>query len=840
MDLQIWQRRGLLAAVGLLAFLIATWTLISSFQWIGRSFPGFILYGNLTVAPDFLPQWSGTKEGLKFLDRVVAVQGEPIPHPSALYASVQNYPPGAPFVYTVERGAEALQLTIPSMRFSFHEWLLSFGIYLLTGVGFLAIGFAPFYLRSPSPAAAPLFFMVSTIFFWFTTTFDFMTAQVLPKEVRIFAFALTPSAGIHLGMSLTRGRADNKRHRPHLIFIYGLSILIGVFYSASFYGSAELWHLALRLGYGYSWVAALIFLALLWAALRRPISDLERSRLRVVMVGAVLGFFLPTLGTVLASFLSWQVPYNLLLIPAAIFPLSVAYALLKYSLFDLDFVLKVGLTRGALTGALLLIYVLVVSLLGVSVGIYEKGPLVPLLFSVLVVLAFNPLLRWIEGVVDHYLYPKDYDPIQLQSEVGVLLRSLSRPQAAAENFLKLVRDHVGVETASLFFGSYEQDHYLGVCLNGGASGAKELPRDLGAIWTQCLGARRKGISKEEVETDPAYQQTGTELLRHFARLEAELLIPITFHEKILGFVSFGKRRSGKRYGGDDFRLLCSLTDQLALAIENGMLFEGSEKAKESYRLLYDQSQIMNRRLIETDRLKKQFVANISHEIRTPISTILGYTEVLLDAAFRGDTRAMLERIVTNGQELTQLMDSLLDFSRMEAGTLTTSLQRISLREVLQVLEIMTRRLIKERPVRFRVEVQAPVDIIETDAKKLQQILTQLLTNALKFTERGEVAIGVRSVRENGYPFIAIVVTDTGIGISKQDQEIIFEEFRQLDGSSTRRYGGTGLGLSLCRKLAGSLGGRIEVESEIGRGSTFSLFLPLEGSRRDAVSELQAV
>jgi len=228
MNLRTWQLRGLLATLGFLVFLVVIGTLVSSFQWLHKPFPGFFLYGNLTVAPDFLPDWSGRRAGLRFLDRLIAVQGQPISQPETLYELVRQYPPRSNFEYTVEREGRIFRVLIPSMKFSFHDWLLSFGIYLLAGLGFLAIGVTPFYLRSPSPAATPLFFMVSAIFFWFATTFDFMTTHILPKEVRIFAFALTPSAGIHLGLLLTRGRDERERYRLYLLLIYGISILLGL------------------------------------------------------------------------------------------------------------------------------------------------------------------------------------------------------------------------------------------------------------------------------------------------------------------------------------------------------------------------------------------------------------------------------------------------------------------------------------------------------------------------------------------------------------------------------------------------------------------------------------
>jgi signal transduction histidine kinase len=819
------RRRGWLAAVGLVAFLAVAGSLILSLQWVNRPFPGFFLYGNLTVAPYFLPQWSGNQAGLRFLDRVVAVQGQAIPDPRFLYDFVRERPVGAQFVYTVEKGGKTVQQVIRSVKFSFHDWLFSFGIYLLAGLGFLVIGFTPFYLRSRSPAAAPLFFMVSAVFLWFVTTFDFITAQFLPKELRVFALTFTPSAGIHLGLALTQMRDGGRRRWPHLFVIYGTSILLGLFYSLTFDGPLEAWRWALRLGYGYGLLAAVVFLGLLWAALRGPASDLERSRVRVVLCGAILGFFLPTLGTVLTSFLGWEIPYNLSLIPVVFFPLSVAYALLKYSLFDLDIAFRLGLTRGALTGVLLLIYVLLVSLLGVVAGLYEKDPLVPLFFSILVVLIFNPLLRWIEGAVDRYVYRKEYDPAQLRDEVSLILRSLSRQKAITEKYLTLVADRVGIESAWLCFRSRPTEPFLVTSLKGGINGVKEIPPNLPSVWTRHFGVGKKAISKSEVKTDPLYHERGAELETLFAELGSEILIPITLQDEILGFVSFGKKRSGREYSGDDFRLLCSLTDQLALALENGRLYEESERAKERYQRLYDESQALNQRLIEVDRLKKQFVANISHELRTPVCTILGYAEVLRDPAFGGDRRAILERVASHGHELSRLMDDLLQFSRMESGSLDLALREVRVREVFEALETMARRLIKGRPIQFRVDIESSVDTIVTDPEKFQQVLMHFLTNALKFTERGEIAVGIRLLLDKGEPHVEFRVSDTGIGISQRDQEVIFEEFRQLDGSSTRQYGGTGVGLSLCKKLAHSLGGRIEVQSEVGKGSVFSLILP---------------
>jgi signal transduction histidine kinase len=292
-----------------------------------------------------------------------------------------------------------------------------------------------------------------------------------------------------------------------------------------------------------------------------------------------------------------------------------------------------------------------------------------------------------------------------------------------------------------------------------------------------------------------------------------------FEREVRGFVSFGAKRSRREYSADDLRLLGTLTDQLALSLENGRLYDASMEA-------CGRVEATNKKLLEMDKVKKQFVANVCHELRTPVSTIIGYGEVLLDSSFTGDRQAMLERLVNNGQELTQLMDNLLNFSRMEADTAFTQFEVVKLKEILQALQMMTQRLIRERPIEFSLRMESAIETIESDGQKLQQILAELLTNAVKFTEKGKIEVSVRKIALAEKSSVEIAIADTGIGIDERHREIIFDDFRQLDGSSTRKYGGTGLGLSLCRKLARAMGGQIRVTSEVGMGSVFSLLLPL--------------
>jgi signal transduction histidine kinase len=382
-----------------------------------------------------------------------------------------------------------------------------------------------------------------------------------------------------------------------------------------------------------------------------------------------------------------------------------------------------------------------------------------------------------------------------------------------------VAERIGIETALLTYRPKDTHEYLTAATGSNEPNPSAIAGCCDLLADAALPADYHGVSRGEVTTDPRFQSKRDDWLRAFDAMQSELLLPLVFDREIRGFVSLGAKRSRREYSADDLRLLGTLTDQLALSLENGRLYEASVDA-------FGRVEATNKKLLEMDKVKKQFVANVCHELRTPVSTIIGYGEVLLDDSFAGNRRAMLERLVNNGQELTQLMDNLLNFSRMEADTVFTQFEVVKLKEILQALQMMTQRLIRERPIEFKLNMEPAVDTIESDGQKLQQILAELLTNAVKFTERGKIEVSVRTIARDETSSVEIAIADTGIGIDERHREIIFDDFRQLDGSSTRKYGGTGLGLSLCRKLAGALGGQIRVTSEVGMGSVFSLLLPL--------------
>ena len=235
----------------------------------------------------------------------------------------------------------------------------------------------------------------------------------------------------------------------------------------------------------------------------------------------------------------------------------------------------------------------------------------------------------------------------------------------------------------------------------------------------------------------------------------------------------------------------------------------------------------NEELAQANQLKSQFLANMSHELRTPLNSINGYTEMLLNEVYgplTDEQRDRLYRVQRNGQSLLALINDVLDLSKIEAGRVELDLLPIQLETVINVVCSVILPLASERGLTVSQDISPDLPPLLADEARLRQILTNLLSNAIKFTEIGEVSI--RASADTDGQQIRIAVADTGIGIPKESFDDIFSEFQQVDGSSTRQHGGTGLGLAISRRLARMHGGDILVESQPGKGSTFTVILPV--------------
>ena len=307
----------------------------------------------------------------------------------------------------------------------------------------------------------------------------------------------------------------------------------------------------------------------------------------------------------------------------------------------------------------------------------------------------------------------------------------------------------------------------------------------------------------------------------------------------LGVMLIGNWRNTEAFDVEDRNLLEAVGEQAAIAINNARLINVLEEreerlglqneilAQQNYELEATHNQIaqQNLQLIEAARLKSQFLATMSHELRTPMNSVIGFAQVLLRQRTANLSPAqadMVERILNNGKNLLALINDILDLSKIEAGRLELKQEEFDLNKLIATTIAELRPLAEQKqlPIVFRLQLDNPIVI--NDSTRVRQILVNLLSNAIKFTDLGSVEISLSQTATNK---ILIGVQDTGVGIAESDLEHIFEEFRQVDQTSTRQYGGTGLGLTIIKSLVDMMQGSITVESTLGQGSTFYVCLP---------------
>ncbi|MEE8553163.1 MAG: ATP-binding protein [Desulfobacterales bacterium] len=302
---------------------------------------------------------------------------------------------------------------------------------------------------------------------------------------------------------------------------------------------------------------------------------------------------------------------------------------------------------------------------------------------------------------------------------------------------------------------------------------------------------------------------------HQEGFRAILAVPFLREDRFIGGLIVRRKTAGE-FPAHVVDLLQTFAAQSVLAIHNARLFkEVEEKGRE---------------LEIANKHKTEFLANMSHELRTPLNAILGYTELILDNIY-GDVpekiQEVLERLEKNGRHLLSLINDVLDLSKIEAGQLTLSLNDYSMGEVLQTVSTSLEALAAEKSLDLKIMVPEDLTTGKGDEQRIAQVLLNLLGNAIKFAEEGEVRVEVAVSNETFF----VSVSDAGLGLSQSDQKKIFKEFHQADSSSTREKGGTGLGLSIAKRIVEMHGGRIWVESSLGKGSTFWFALPVRVERQ---------
>jgi len=301
------------------------------------------------------------------------------------------------------------------------------------------------------------------------------------------------------------------------------------------------------------------------------------------------------------------------------------------------------------------------------------------------------------------------------------------------------------------------------------------------------------------------------------KLRSILAVPMMVESVIRGVLSVFNKNGEEGWTAGDERILSIIGGQSAQVLENALLREREKELLAS-----------REKALLADRAKSMFLANMSHELRTPLGAILGYSELLIDEAGDRGLEGMigdLKKIQTAAKHQLDLINSILDLSKIEAGKTELFLETFGVRDLVDEVVGILEPLVSQKGNTLKVECADEMGKMHADLMKVRQSLFNLISNASKFTEKGTIGLSVTRETRKGEEMILFVVSDSGIGMTAEELRKLFQPFAQADASTTTKFGGTGLGLAITKKFCELMGGAIDVESESGRGTSFTILIP---------------
>jgi signal transduction histidine kinase len=819
-------------AMGLGALVLAIRTTITSSGWVGRSFPGFMVLDNRVVASVSLANWSGASVSDLYQGQIVAVNGRPVRSTAELYAVVESLPPGTPVEYSLWHGDRETDLVVPSQRFGLRDWTLLFGPFLLNGVTYVAAAIVVWVLHPG--ALGRVFVGLGLSWALFLLTAMDLYGPGIFFRLHVVGETFVAPAVLQLALLFPQ---PNRWARWRLL-AYVPALVILTLYEIFLYHPG-VYSALLQANMAYLGFASLALAGRLISEYRTGQSVLARQRVRIVTMGVLVAFALPG-ALVFASALSrGSVAVNLGSVTPVVFPLAVAYAIVKHDLFELDAMVKRGAYYILLTGAVGLTYAAAITVFNLALpGGIAGSVAFPALFTLAVVMLFDPLRTFLQGVIDRVFFRTNYDGAQVLEAVGAELGSaLTRDHIA-----RLVRN--GVDGAipnartRLFVGSVAQ----GLEEVGGVI---TVPN----VLVPFLSPGRVLTSFDSAESypDPATAERVRDAL---GALEAEVAVPLWLHGELVGLLTAGAKRSGLFYTAGDAAFLRALAHQAASALQNAASYEElvalnatlEERVKERTAqveasndelaaALRDlrQAQVQ---LVQSEKMASlgRLVAGVAHEINNPVSFIATSVSPLRRQLARAasaappDVRRLLDEageivgIMARGAErTTAIVQDLRSFSRLGESTR----KPVDLHDGLDT----TLRLLESR-WRDRITVHRDygnLPLVECDPGQVNQVFMNVLANACDAVgDGGNIWIATRADGDSA----EITIRDDGPGIPPEVRDHIFDPF-----FTTKDVGhGTGLGLAISHQVVIAHGGRIAVESAPGPGATVRISIPVGHTR----------
>lgn len=788
--------------------------------WVGKSFPGFLLYNNSLVCEVSLSDWTGKKGGLiRANDIVLGVDGKEL-SPRGIYDFVASKPSGTFISYDVFRNGEKLIVRVPSMKFGIVDFISVFGGVYLVGLIIFITGVVVYFLKPISVTSKIFFLLCYSIGIWFTSIFDTQTTYSL-GSIPFLGWILTPAFGITLALIFPSKRTFVRNNYFLMLFPCVPSIVLYTFLLL-YFNSQYVWVRVDFLTWVYVFIAAIVFIASTAMSYVRSDSPLDKERSKVILIGSFFGFLMPSMLAMVITALGIS-NLNILALLVIFFPLSIAYAILKHKLFDVDVIIQKTMLYSTLTAVVVGVFALLV--VGFNVAFAEQGgwknPAFFLVLSAFLVLALNPLRNRMQSILDNAFFRKRYDYDKTISDLSDAMTSILNIEEIASKIVNTITETMFINSVSLFLFDQSTNVYKIHSTTMDDLQTHHLSINYDDKLIMLLSRSKKELFREDLTAEQKYDVYGDELKRTFSVLRASLIIPICFKDELVGILSLGEKRSGLMYTSYDLKLLKTLANQTAIAIENAFAFKLVEdyvnKLEEKNRELQE----THAQLIQAEKMSAvgQLAAGIAHEIRNPLNIIEG-ARYYLSQNVKGEKSPVigeyLDYIKHQVDRTSRLINSLLKFSKPGSD----DFEPVDVNGLINDVLTLTRKQFLDNKIELSKNLDYRIPRIMADMNNIWHVFINVIMNSIQaMPSGGKLRISTGFQKETADK-IFISFEDSGSGIKKEHLPKVFDPF------FTTKKTGSGLGLFITYKIIEAHNGNIIIFSDNERGTNFRIELPI--------------